>query len=456
MATSIDPAAMLARLNSFNAADRTAALTRAAADMAAGKFPRPSPSGLVNCHAHTFHSFNSEGWSPARLVWEAALKGVDVIGSTDFDVLDAMEEMFAAGRKLGVRTVVSLETRTFVDSYADREINSPGEPGVLYCMGVGFVRLPNPTAPEGKLFPSLAARSRERNAAIVARVNPVLERIAIDYVRDVLPLTPSGNATERHICAAYDLRARAVFDGDAAGLIGYWAAALGLDEKKTETLLDDPGAFRNAVRSTFMKKGGPGYSRPGNGVFPPVRDFFRMAEAAGAVPCYAWLDGLSTGEADPERLLDDAMEWGARAVNVIPDRNWNIADPGMKTKKCAALAAFVAAARSRNLPILSGTEMNSPGQRFVDDLNQPELAPYADDFRAAAFWLHGHTVLERLAGMGAGSAWARRAFDRDRAAANAFFAEAGRAARPGAVAGQPPAIPRDASPEAILETLRRL
>ena len=37
----------------------------------------------------------------------------------------------------------------------------------------------------------------------MARVNAYLDPVTIDYERDVLPLTPAGNATERHMLVAY-------------------------------------------------------------------------------------------------------------------------------------------------------------------------------------------------------------------------------------------------------------
>ena len=36
----------------------------------------------------------------------------------------------------------------------------------------------------------------------------------LDYEQDVLPLTPAGNATERHICLAYACKARGCFCND--------------------------------------------------------------------------------------------------------------------------------------------------------------------------------------------------------------------------------------------------
>ncbi len=435
-------------LNAFSPSLRRAALARLAGALADGTETAPPAREIMNVHAHTFHSYCSLGLSPSGLVWEAKRRGLAVIGSTDFDVLDALEEMYGAGDALGVKTTVSLEARTFVPAYADREINSPGEPGVLYAMGAGFTAAPG----EGTLYPSLLARSRQRNLDMTGRINAVLTAAAIDYDRDVLPLTPGGNATERHLCAAYDAKARELFPGDGERA-AFWGRTLSLPQERAAELMGDETALRNAIRATLMKKGGPGYSQPGPDAFPPVEAFFGMIREAGALPCLAWLDGASAGEADPGRLLDDALSWGARCVNVIPDRNWNVPDAAVKARKLAALAAFADAARERRLPILAGTELNAPGQKFVDAFDAPELAPHADAFREGAYFLFGHTVLARLAGMGAGSRWAEKSFGTDREAANEVYARIGRTA--GArYADNAPRLSADMPPEAVMRVFQ--
>lgn len=442
------PADALDAMNSFDPAERKAALDRAVKAVRDGDVVLPPPAEIANVHAHTFHSFSTWDYSPTRLVWEAARRGLAVVGSTDFDVLEAMDEMYAAGAALGIRTTVSLETRAYAESYADREINSPGEPGVIYVMGIGFTAKPGPDT----LFPTLVEQSRRRNLEMVEKINPVLGPVALDYARDVLPLTPSGNATERHICAACDMKARSVFP-DRKQLADFWSGALGIAADQADKLLDDAGGLRNTIRAKLMKKGGVGYTQPGKGSFPRVEDFFAMVRATRAVPCLAWLDGGTAGEADPGRLLDDAMAWGARSVNIIPERNWNFADPAVKAKKVAALAAFVEGARKRRLPIIAGTEMNGPGQKFVDSFDAPELAPFVGDFMNGAYWLYGHTVLERLSGMGVVSDWAGRTFGGDRAAADGFYATVGRKASPGMRLAAN-SVPDNARPHDIIEYLK--
>jgi hypothetical protein len=282
---------------------------------------------------------------------------------------------------------------------------------------------------ESQVLAELKETAQRRNLAILERVNPHLAPVQLDYDADVLPLTPNGNATERHLCEAYDQKARAHF-GDDAKTAAFWAGTLGIDEAEAAEAMKSPPVIQGLIRAKTMKKGGVGYIQASGPDFPRlerVRDFIL---AAGAIPAYAYLDGMSDGESEPERLLDTFMEAGTAAVNIIPDRNWNLKDPEQKRVKVAHFHRFVAAARDRDLPISIGTEMNAYGQRFVDDFEAPEMAAVAHEFTRGALLLYGHTALQRAHGMGYLSPWARDQFTTT-AAKNEFYVELGKALPPG-------------------------
>jgi hypothetical protein len=113
---------------------------------------------------------------------------------------------------------------------------------------------------------------------------------------------------------------------------------------------------------------------------------------------HTWLDGTSAGELDPDALLDCVVAKGSAAVNIVPDRNWNIKDPAERAVKVAALHRFADACRRRDLPMNVGTELNKPGQRFVDDFTAAPMQPLHADFVAGARVMVGHTWLLRWAG----------------------------------------------------------
>ena len=128
------------QLDSYKPAERRQALMALCQQAEAGKITLPAPGTDVNLHAHTFFSYNAYGYSPSKYAWLARKAGLAVAGIVDFDVLDALEEFLEAGRLVGLKTCVSLESRVFVPEFATRVINSPGEPGVAYHMGAGFTR----------------------------------------------------------------------------------------------------------------------------------------------------------------------------------------------------------------------------------------------------------------------------------------------------------------------------
>lgn len=374
-------------------------------------------AGWVNLHMHSFFSFNSENWSPSHLAWRACEAGLAVAGLVDFDVLDGVEEFLAAGQNLGLRTCVGIESRVFVEAFADDVINSPGEPGIAYHMGVGMPQRVLPKSDEAFLQ-SLRDTAARRNRELVRRVNDFLAPVTLDYEADVLPLTPDGNATERHICLAYALKAAAHWSGPDR-LQRFWMDKLGepIDAAQQPT----GPQLLNLLRAKTMKRGGAGYVQPDARSFPTMAAMNAFVLRAGGIPCVAWLDGTSSGEQKMEALLDHAMATGVAAINIIPDRNYT---PGVRDEKLAALQHVIALAEERDLLVLVGTEMNAPGQKFVDDFASAELAPHLPLFLRSAHIVYAHTLLQRYARKGYLSDWACSRFP-ERRARNEFFAVLG-------------------------------
>jgi hypothetical protein len=393
------------RLDSFGPRQRRETLEQLCEKVKKGEIKFPPPGTDVNLHCHTFFSYNSYGYSPTKFAWLAKKRGLIVAGVVDFDVLDGLEEFLEAARKLGLKGCGGIETRVYVPQFGSRVINSPSEPGIFYHMGMGF-----PSAnlgPELKKFQmSLQKTAQQRNIDLTHRVNKFLSPVELDYDKDVLPLTPSGNTTERHICLAYARKAKAVF-GDDASLAKYWSEKLGMDTSALE--LPEGRDFLNAIRNKTMKRGGVGYVQPDKGAFPTMRDLDRFSLAAGAMPTMTWLDGTSAGEQALDELVSVAIDSGVVAFNVIPDRNYT---PGLgkSDAKFKNLRDALGLADSRGLPIVCGTEMNSPGQKFVDDFKTKELSQFVPLFLKGAYIVYSHSVLQRQCGLGYTSEWAKKNF----------------------------------------------
>lgn len=385
-------------LNDFAATVRQMALDELLA-------ARPAaPSGSVNMHCHSFFSFNGYGCSPTALAWEGKQRNLKAMGLVDMDVLDGVDEFLSACDQVGLRGSTGIETRIYLPAFADVVINSPGEPGVCYHMGIGFTT-GQVTAQAQKTIDDLRERATRRNQAMVARLNNHLQLVAIDFEADVLRLTPNGNATERHLLDAYVTTADRMYPDEREKKM-FWAEKLSLPGDQVGAALTDPPAFKNLVRARLMKRGGPGYYQPTPESFPSLEDFHDLILACGAIPCLAWLDGTSAGEADIDTLLAFMVERGVAAVNIIPDRNWNIKDPNVKAQKVDNLYRFVEAATEWDLPINAGTELNKYGQCWFDDLSVPELQPIRKSILDGAHFIYGHTVLERHLGLGYQSDWA--------------------------------------------------
>jgi len=421
-----DPVARLeTELNDRAPAVRARALADLLSLAEQGDITLPPETDLVNMHCHTFFSFNAYGYSPSSLAWLARRRGFRLAGIVDFDVLDGVEEFLTACEAAGVRGSAGIETRLFVSEYATQEISSPGEPGVCYHMGIGFAsgQVPDEAAVILADLRRLAAR---RNRDVIARVNPYLAPVAIDYEQDVLPLTPAGNPTERHIVLAYVRAAERMMPDPVA----FWAGRLESTAEEAAAIMAESPRFQNLIRARLMKQGGVGYVRPESGMFPTLEAFHALVVACGALPCAAWLDGTSAAEQAIEEWLSFLINRGVVALNIIPDRNWNIADPAARRLKVRNLYRVVELAQELDLPLNVGTEMNSFGQKLVDQFDVEELAPVRQAFQDGAYFVYGHTLLQRALGMGYQSQWAQQRLP-TRRARNEFYTQIGRTVPPG-------------------------
>jgi hypothetical protein len=261
-----------------------------------------------------------------------------------------------------------------------------------------------------------AAERRTRD--LLLRVNAFMRPVELDYGRDVVPLTPNGNATERHVCEAFERKTAQVFS-DPARRAAFWREKLG-------EAAPEGAKLQNLIRARTMKKGGAGYVQPGKGSFPLMADMNRFVLESGAIPTLAWLDGTSDGEKRLEELFQVGMASGAAALNIIPDRNYT---PGVKDRKLRNLYDVVALAEKHHFPVVVGTEMNSPGNKFVDSFATEELRPLAPVFLRGAHIIYAHSVLQRGSGMGYLSKWAGKRFA-SVPAKNEFFERLGRELRP--------------------------
>ncbi|MGA1114919.1 MAG: hypothetical protein ACO3UY_00355 [Opitutales bacterium] len=424
--------------NDFNPSIREKILNEAAGTES---FPEVQP--ILNAHAHTFYSFNYKGYSPTTFALEAKRAGLEIGGIVDFDVLDGLDEYWAASRRLDLKACIGLESRVFVPEFSDRVINSPGEPGISYHMGTGFTSTDIPAEAQ-EFLDGMRTTSETRNRAMADRVNAYLNPLVLDYEKDVVPLTPQGNATERHLCLAYARKAAAQYPEESA-LRAFWGEKLGVAPEDLKEL-PDGRAITDLIRAKTMKKGGVGYVQPDSGSFPQMADMNKFVLLCNALPTITWLDGTSDGEAAIEELVEVARSTGAVAFNIIPDRNYT---PGSPDQKLANLQQVIQLSNDLGLPLIGGTEMNSPGQKFVDDFDSAELSPHRESFLRGGRILHAHSTLQKAQGMGYLSDWAGGNFS-DVHQKNDFYAEFGKVFSPRGEKSLLEQLDAEKSPEQVL------
>ena len=265
---------------------------------------------------------------PASLAWLAKQRGFAAVGIVDFDVLDAVDEFLDACELAGVRGSAGIETRVFIPEFATREINSPGEPGVYYHMGIGFTSGQAAGEAAATLGRHARAAPTQRNRDMIGarqrapgagRHRLRARRAAADARRQRHRAPHAGRLHPRG-------RRRRRCRSPAAT---FWAEKLGAtrgaDRRRssaTTPKFSEPGARQADEEGRRGLRAAQRRHLPHGGGVPPLH-----RSACGALPCATWLDGTSAGEQAIDELLDLLIGKGAVALNIIPDRNWNIADP---------------------------------------------------------------------------------------------------------------------------------
>jgi len=205
----------------------------------------------LNFHIHSFHSFNYKNWSPSRIVFEGWKQNLKYTGVVDFDTLIATEEALFTGEILNMKVVCGFESRVFLPELKDKVINSPKEPGIYYLCGKGFRKKIEAQTQEGKFFSKLKEIAQNRNKKVIKKLNEFLKDVQIEYEKDLLPLTPSNNPTERHIVVAYQRKSEEILKEKVDD---FWAEILKKEKQQVEELRKEkPEDFQEILRKKLIK-----------------------------------------------------------------------------------------------------------------------------------------------------------------------------------------------------------
>ncbi len=212
------------RLDSYDPNLRGESLERLALLTQKGKVRLEPETNVVNMHCHTFYSFNA--LRPLAGVPGLAGQAARIQGgraSWTLTCSRAWTNSWALARPLACGAAPGSRPACLCPSMPAKEINSPGEPGVCYHMGIGFTGGQVPEA-VAAILAGLGQQAGRAQPGILALVNAYLDPVTVDYERDVLPLTPAGNPTERHMVVAYVRAAEQIVPDPAV----FWAGKLGV------------------------------------------------------------------------------------------------------------------------------------------------------------------------------------------------------------------------------------
>ena len=353
-------------LNKLNAPTKAERLVNLAEVLKSTVFPPMVPQ-YINNHIHTTYSFSP--YSPTAAVYAARMEGLCTAGIIDHDSISGAEEFLEAAKLVDMPVTIGMECRVSMDGtrLEGRRTNNPDQVGVSYMtiQSVPHDKIETLTA---FFRPYREARGR-RNRAMVERINALLPQIALDYDRDVLPLSMAaeeGGVTERHLRYALAMKLTAQVGKGEAMVKQLQDLGLSLSEKQTAQMLDTAYPFYEydllgILKSAFVPK----IFIDATDECPKLPDVVALCKQVDAYLCYAYLGDVGdsvTGDKKAQKFEDDYLddvfeclkEEGVRAVTYMPTRNTP-----------AQLQRLRGLCDSYGMFQISGEDINSPRQSFV-------------------------------------------------------------------------------------------
>ncbi len=355
--------ATLSALNAPTAEERLAALGEL---LPRTRFPA-ADSRYVNNHIHTIYSFSP--YSPTAAVFAARSEGLCTAGIVDHDSIAGAREFLAAAELAGLPVTVGMECRASMRGtiLAGRLTNDPDQAGISY-MTLQSVPHDQIEYLNDWFRPYRAARDR-RNQVMTERINALLPDMALDYRRDILPLSrhdEGGGVTERHLMYAL---ARRLTErcGRGQGVIDRLESlGVTLSGKQRTMLLDTGYHFYEydllgILKANFIQK----VYVDAQEECPTLAELVALSRRVDAVLCYAYLGDVEesvTGDKKAQRFEDAYLEdvfrclkeAGVPAVTYMPTRNTR-----------AQITRLRALCEQYGMFQVSGEDINSPRQSFV-------------------------------------------------------------------------------------------
>ena len=356
----------IAILNKLNAPTKAERLANLAEVLKTTTFP-PAVPEYINNHIHTTYSFSP--YSPTAAVYAARMEGLCTAGIIDHDSISGAEEFLEAAKMINMPVTIGMECRVSMDGtrLEGRRTNNPDQVGVSYMtiQAVPHDKIATLT----EFFRPYQAARHERNRQMIEKINALLPGIALDYDKDVLPLSEAaenGGVTERHLMYALAKKLVAQVGKGDAMVKKLSDMGLTLSSKQEAQMKDTEYPFYEydllgILKSAFV----PQIFIDATAECPKLPDMVKLCADVDAYLCYAYLGDVGdsvTGDKKAQKFEDDYLddvfeclkEEGVKAVTYMPTRNTQ-----------AQLERLRGLCDQYGMFQISGEDINSPRQSFV-------------------------------------------------------------------------------------------
>jgi hypothetical protein len=359
---------------------------------------------VTNLHIHTPYSFSAFS-SIEQAVNLARKESVAALGISDFDTLDGYPEFAEACHRLGVYPCFGMETMALCthDQEKGTRWNDPGNPGRIYFCGKGLSYPANLPSRVRALFRRKHEAMQAQMREMVQRINQHLAAVGLSEYRgqslqldyDLIRATlTKGTVRERHLAKALQRRIMEVEPSpeERRKLLRQL-----YENRDTQVDVSNEVALQEELRTNLLKAGKPAFVPEDTSGYLSLEAARDLVIELGGIPCYPILADGTKGEptekeADPERLADELLALNVFCVEFIPTRN----EP-------AILRQYVNVFHSRGIPVLCGTEHNTPALEPMKPTCKGGVefeAELKEIFWAGACVIAGHQKCYRLGEQG--------------------------------------------------------
>lgn len=329
-------------------------------------FPEMVPQ-YINNHIHTTYSFSP--YSPTAAVYAARMEGLCTAGIIDHDSISGAEEFLEAAKLIDIPVTIGMECRVSMEGtrLEGRRTNNPDQVGVSYMT---IQSVPHDKiAVLTEFFRPYQVARHARNRKMIERINLLIPELALDYNKDVLPLSmhhENGGVTERHLMYALAIKLTKLVGKGEPMINKLKSLGLSLSQKQCTQMLDVSYPFYEydllgILKSAFVPK----IYIDATDECPKLQDVVKLCGDIDAYLCYAYLGDVGdsvTGDKKAQKFEDDYLddvfeclkEEGVRAVTYMPTRN---------TRE--QLNRLRSLCQAYNMFQISGEDINSPRQSFV-------------------------------------------------------------------------------------------